>query len=63
MTISRGRIMQLITPALEVLNSITLDIQGHPYCPLNPAAEVGINSLRQLLQEAKDEEENHVVKS
>ena len=61
--ISESRIIELIAPALEVLWSIKLNIQDHPGCPLKPAAEEGINSLQQLMQEANEKETSNVAVS
>lgn len=52
-TIDKAELMRLISPALETLWSIHLDIPQHPYCPMRPAAEKGINGLTELLDKAK----------
>ncbi len=51
--IDASELLALISPALNCLWSIHLDIPEHPYCPMRPAAEKGINGLTILLNKVK----------
>lgn len=50
---TQARIIEMIVPALNILWALHLDIAGHPGCPLRREAEIGINRLLRLVDEAE----------
>lgn len=54
--LTQQEVYGLIAPALTVLWSIHLDVQGHP-CRYLPAAEKGINGLLELMERMQNGDE------